>query len=52
VKNSDEEELFIKDVTAALKNLNTSNLTDSDRLENVVNTLAVSIKHTWRKNTK
>jgi len=51
-KNSDEEESFIKDVAFALRNLNTSDLSDSDRLENVVNTHAVTIKHVWRKNVK
>jgi len=51
-KNSDEEELFIKDVTSALRNLDTSDLSDSDRLENVINTLTTSIKHVWRKNAK
>ena len=44
-KNSDEEELFIKDIAAALRNLNISDLTNSDRLENVVNTLTTFIKH-------
>ena len=44
-KNSNEEELFIKDVTSVLRNLNISNLSDSDRLENIVNTLATSIEH-------
>jgi len=51
-KNSDEEESFIKDVAFALRNLDTSDLSDSDRLENVVNTHAVAIKHVWRKNVK
>ena len=44
-KNSNEEKLFIKDVASALRNLNISNLSDSDRLENVVNTLTVFIEH-------
>jgi len=52
VKNSNEEELFIKDVASTLRNLDISDLSDSDRLENIVNTLVVSIKHAWRKNTK
>ena len=51
-KNSNEEELFIKDIATALRNLNTSDLSDSNRLENVVNTLTVSIEHAWRKNAK
>ena len=44
-KNSDEEDLFIKDVISVFRNLNISDVSDSDRPENIINSLATSIKH-------
>jgi len=44
-KNSKEEASFIKDVSSLIRNLNMSNLSDIDRLENIVNSLASNIEH-------
>ena len=39
VKNSEEEALYIKDVSSIIKNLDISDLSDIDKLEDIVNTL-------------
>ena len=52
VKNSEEEASFIKDILSIIKNLNVSNLSDIDKLEDVVNTFALYTKHAWEKNSK
>ena len=51
-KNSEEEAVFVKEATTIIKNLDTSNLTDSDRLKDVVNLFASKIKQVWVKNAK
>jgi len=43
-KNSEEETAFVKEIIVNLKNLNTSNITDSDKLEDIVNLLELIIK--------
>ena len=45
-KNSEEEASFIKDVSYAIKNINTTDLSDIYLLEDVTNTLASKIKNT------
>ena len=40
IKNSEEEASFIKDVSSIIKNLNISNLSDINKLEDIVNTFA------------
>jgi len=52
VKNSKEETSFIKEVSSLIRNLDVSNLSNIDRLENVVNSLALNIDYTWEKNSK
>ena len=52
MKNSEEEALFIKDISSIIKNLDVSDISDIDKLENVVNTLASNTEHAWRKNFK
>ena len=52
MKNSEEEAIFIKEVSFIIKNLDVSDLSDSDKLENVVNTLASNTESAWRKNSK
>jgi len=42
-KNSKKENTFIKEITSIIKNLNTSNLLDHDKLEDVVNLLELKI---------
>jgi len=51
-KNSNEEVSFIKDVSYAIKNINTADLSDIYLLEDITNTLASKIENTWRANSK
>jgi len=51
-KNSKEEIMFVNEVTTIIKNLNTSNLIDCNKLEAIVNLLASNIERAWGKNTK
>ena len=51
-KNSEEEAVFVKEATVIIKNLNTSNLMDHDKLEDIVNLLKLKIEQAWAKNTK
>jgi len=51
-KNSKEEVSFIKDVSYAIKNIDTTDLSDIYLLEDVTNTLASKIENTWRANSK
>jgi len=44
-KNSEEKALFIKDVSSIIKNLDISNLSDIDKLEDVINILASNTEH-------
>ena len=50
-KYSEEEAAFVKEATTIIKNLNTSNLTDHDKLKDVVNLFVSKIKQAWVKNT-
>ena len=43
-KNSEEEAVFVKEATVIIKNLNTSNLIDHDKLEDIVNLLKLKIE--------
>jgi len=52
IKNSKKEVVFIKDITDSLKELNISNLLDSNRLENTVKFFANSVEHVWERNSK
>jgi len=52
VKNSKEEENFIKDVSYVIKNINVSDLSDRNKLEATTNFLSLSIKNAWRMNSK
>jgi len=42
---SEEEEVFIKDVSWIIKNLNTSNILDSSSLNNLVNNLTQEVEN-------
>ena len=44
-KNSKEETSFIKDISSLIRNLDMSNLSDINRLENIVNSLISNIEH-------
>ena len=52
MKNSEEEASFIKDVSSIIKNLDISDMSNIDKLENIVNILASNTEHIWRKNSK
>ena len=52
IKNSKEKASFIKDISSIIKNLNISDLSSINKLENVVNTLASNTECAWRKNSK
>ena len=52
MKNSKEEALFIKNVSSVIKNLDVSNLSDINKLKDIVNTLTSNIKCVWEKNSK
>ena len=52
LKKSEEEAIFVKEATAVIKNLNTSNLTDSIKLENLVNLFGSRIEQAWENNAK
>jgi len=52
VKGSVKEKSFIKDLIKNIKTINTSNLTDINSLENVIDSFAKAIKKTWEKNSK
>jgi len=45
-KNSEEEEKFIKDVSYVIKNIDISDLLDSNKLEDATNSLALSLENT------
>jgi len=51
-KNSEEEVNFAKDVSIAIKKIDISDLSNINKLEEVVNLLASSINYVWNKNSK
>ena len=51
-KNSKEEENFIKDVSYIIKNIDVSNLLDSNKLEDATNSLTSSLENVCRMNSK
>ena len=52
VKNNNEEIMFIKELTAALRNINMSDISDISSLESTVNAFASSVDSIWSKNSK
>jgi len=51
-KNSNEEELFIKEVITSFTKLDISNISDIPELERVVNDFANIVDNAWTKNSK
>jgi len=51
-KNSEEEEVFIKEVALVFKSLNTSNLSNHKSLEQVVNSLVARVEQALNANTR
>ena len=52
LKNSEEEAVFVKEAATIIKNLNTFNLMDCDKLEDIANLFASKIEQAWVKNAK
>ena len=52
VKGSKEEKLFIKDLIKDVSFINTSNLSDTKSLENVIDLFASAMERAWDKNSK
>ena len=52
VKDSDEEITFIKKLTTALRNINTSDISDISYLNSAVNAFTSSVDSIWSKNSK
>jgi len=52
LKKSDKEEVFIKEAFSIIKSLDTSNLSNQESLEQVINLLAARIKQAWNANTR
>ena len=44
--------MFVEEVILIFKNLDTSNITDKEYLENTVNNLDSLVNQAWNKNTK
>jgi len=51
-QNSEQETAFVEEIIVIFKNLETSNITDKNNLENTVNHLKALIKQAWTKNMK
>jgi len=52
LKESEEEVAFIKEASVIIRNLDTLNLTDNVKLENLVNLFGLKINWAWEKNAK
>jgi len=50
--NSEQETAFVKDLITIFKNVETSNITNKDNLEDIVNCIETSINWAWTKNAK
>jgi len=52
LKNSEEEEIFVKEIINIFKALNTLLIMNRESLEYTVNSLATRIEQAWLSNTK
>ena len=52
LKGSEKEVAFIKKTSVIIRNLDTSNLTDNIKLENLVNLFGLRIDWAWENNAK
>ena len=52
LKGSEEEVAFVKKASVIIRNLDTSNLTENVKLENLVNLFGLKIDWAWEKNAK
>jgi len=51
-QNSEQEVIFVEEVTSIFKNLDTSSISDKPHLENMVNCLNVLIDQAWNRHAK
>jgi len=51
-KDSNEEEIFVKDIISAIKKLDISNLSKIPILEKAVNNFTKRVDNVWNKNMK
>jgi len=51
-KNSEEEKSFIKNISLAIKNIDISDLSDSSKIEEAMNSLVSKIEYAWKSNAK
>jgi len=51
-KDSDKEEIFVKDIISAIKKLNISNLSKIPVLEKAINNFVKEVNNVWNKNAK
>jgi len=51
-KNSEEESRFIEEVMHAIKSINNDDLFNSFKLEEITTSLASTVDHTWKANSK
>jgi len=52
VKDSNEEQVFIKDLSKALRNIDTSNIVNFLCLDRIVNKFASTVENVWTKNSE
>ena len=50
--NSNQENAFVEDIISIFKNLEITDITNKDNLENIINHIKFSINQAWSKNTK
>jgi len=50
--NSEQEMAFVKDLITVFKNVETSNITNKDNLEDIINHIGTSMNQAWTKNAK
>ena len=50
--NSKQETAFVEDIISIFKNLETTNITNKDNLESIINHVETSINQVWTKNAK
>jgi len=51
-KNSKEKSRFIEEVTCVIKSINADDLVNSFKLEETTTSLALTIYHAWKANSK
>ena len=52
IKDSKEKLTFIKELSVAIRNINTSNILDINSLDRAVNKFTNIVENTWLKNSK